>query len=155
MEGVERLWEEYRDFENGLSEPSVRVQPISFGHSTNRNQAKKLLSDLEPAYMHAHVVLGTLQKHLRALSPPTSPSEVRSCISLPRPPKFDESDKTLVGRWRIYLRWEEGNPLQLEAKDGSQLHLRLQNVHRKAVAYMRFYPEIWLVLSHRSDFTMV
>lgn len=95
--------------------------------------------------MQARKAFYTLREHLTALLSSTSTSEVRNRISLPLPPTFDASDKALVGRWRVYLKWEEGNPLQIQTKDKPQLHLRLQNVYRKAVVFMRFYPEIWLV----------
>lgn len=97
--------------------------------------------------MQARTVLSTLQEHLTVLFPPAPPSKFRTSISLPRSPTFNASDKALVGRWRIYLKWEEGNPLEIEEKDKAQLHLRLQGVYRKALVCMRFYPEIWLVLT--------
>lgn len=93
--------------------------------------------------MQARTVLSTLQEHLTVLFPPAPPSKFRTSISLPRPPTFNAGDKALVGRWRIYLKWEEGNPLEIEDKDKAQLHLRLQGVYRKALVRMRFYSEIW------------
>ena len=55
------------------------------------------------------------------------------------------SDKSLVGRWRMYLKWEEGNPLEIDEKDYNLLHLRVQSIYRKALVRMRFFPEIWCV----------
>ncbi|KAI0337339.1 Suf-domain-containing protein [Trametopsis cervina] len=127
MDGVKRLWEEYQEFENNL----------------NRITAKKLITDLTPAHMQARTVLTTLQEHLTVLFPPPPPPKHKTKIWLPRQPNFSAGDKALVGRWRLYLKWEEGNPLEIEDKDKAQLHSRLQGVYRKALVRMRFFSEIW------------
>ncbi|KAI0689097.1 hypothetical protein BC835DRAFT_1549432 [Cytidiella melzeri] len=127
MDNVKRLWEEYQEFENNL----------------NKITAKKLITDLTPAHMQARTVLTTLQEHLTVLFPPPPPSKHKTNIWLPRQPNFSAGDKALVGRWRIYLKWEEGNPLEIEDKDKAQLHTRLQGVYRKALVRMRFFSEIW------------
>jgi cleavage stimulation factor subunit 3 len=93
--------------------------------------------------MQARTVLTTLQEHLTVLFPPPPPSKYKTNIWLPRQPNFSAGDKALVGRWRIYLKWEEGNPLEIEEKDKAQLHTRLQGVYRKALVRMRFFSEIW------------
>ncbi|KZT13241.1 Suf-domain-containing protein [Laetiporus sulphureus 93-53] len=128
MESVKKLWEEYQDFENGL----------------NKITAKKFLSDLQQGHMQARTVLNQLQEHLTVLFPPPPPSRTaRPPIWLPRQPTFTAGDKALVGRWRGYLKWEEGNPLEIEEKDKGTLHSRLQAVYRKAIVRMRFFSEIW------------
>ncbi|KAI0820713.1 hypothetical protein BC628DRAFT_1466219 [Trametes gibbosa] len=128
MENVKRLWEEYQEFENGL----------------NRITAKKFISDLQEAHMQARTVLNQLQEHLAALFPPLpSARGNRPAIWLPRPPTFNQGDKALVQRWRLYLKWEESNPLEIEEKDRTTLLQRVQSVYRKAVVRMRYYSEIW------------
>ncbi|KAI0771691.1 hypothetical protein BD413DRAFT_475587 [Trametes elegans] len=128
MENVKRLWEEYQDFENGL----------------NRITAKKFISDLQEAHMQARTVLNQLQEHLTVLfPPPPPPRNNRPAIWLPRPPTFNQNDKALVQRWRLYLKWEESNPLEIEEKDRATLLQRVQSVYRKAVVRMRYYSEIW------------
>lgn len=110
------------------------------------HQAKKFISDLTAAHMQARTVLNSLQEHLTVLFPPSPTAKsTRQNIWLPRSPTFVASDKALVGRWRLYLKWEESNPLEIEEKDKTQLHLRLQSVYRKAVVRMRFFSEIWQV----------
>lgn len=94
--------------------------------------------------MQARTVLHQLQEHLTVLFPPPPPPKgARAAIWLPRPPTFNGGDKALVGRWRMYLKWEEGNPLEIEEKDRNSLHLRVQSVYRKALVRMRYFPEIW------------
>ncbi|KAI0922183.1 hypothetical protein AcW1_004043 [Taiwanofungus camphoratus] len=128
MENVKKLWEEYQDFENGL----------------NKITAKKFLSDLQEGHMQARTVLNQLQEHLTVLFPPPPPSRTsRPPIWLPRQPTFSAGDKALVGRWRLYLKWEESNPLEIEEKDRATLLTRLQGVYRKAIVRMRFFSEIW------------
>ncbi|KAH9950118.1 Suf-domain-containing protein [Amylocystis lapponica] len=128
MENVKRLWEEYQEFENGL----------------NRITAKKFLSDLQEGHMQARTVLNQLQEHLTVLFPPPPPSHTaRPAIWLPRQPTFNAGDKALVGRWRMYLKWEESNPLEIEEKERATLLTRVQGVYRKATVRMRFFSEVW------------
>ncbi|KIY44838.1 TPR-like protein [Fistulina hepatica ATCC 64428] len=124
LSNVERLYQEYEDFENGL----------------NKITAKKFLADLNPSYVQAKSVLRQLTTHLSGLGLPRSDE-----FFLPTPPVFNEADRTLIGRWKNYLKWEEKNPLEIEDKDKAQLITRLQGVYRRAVIRMRFFPEIWFM----------
>ncbi|KAG8917680.1 mRNA 3'-end-processing protein rna14 [Tulasnella sp. 417] len=64
-------------------------------------------------------------------------------FSLPPHPTWSNDDRVLAGHWKAYLKWEEGNPLVLE--DQAALHNRIISAYRKAVARMRFFPDItWL-----------
>jgi cleavage stimulation factor subunit 3 len=60
-----------------------------------------------------------------------------------RPDWTSKADRTLVEGWRTYLKWEEGNPLQLE--DVNLVHTRVLFAYRKAFSELRFFPEIWCV----------
>ncbi|KAI0030401.1 Suf-domain-containing protein [Vararia minispora EC-137] len=124
LENVEALWTEYEAFEKTLN-------PIT---------AKKFMADLSPSYMQARTILRQLQRHLAPLfpSPPPPPTLV-----LPSKPTFTPAERQLVGQWKTYLRWEEGNPLELEEGQRATLISRLQGVYRKAVIRMRFFSEIW------------
>ena len=94
--------------------------------------------------MQARTVLSTLQEHLSILFPPTPLSSTKSGnIYLPRAPTFNASDKSQVGRWRQYLKWEESNPLEIEEANRSTLLQRVQTVYKKATVCMRYYSEIW------------
>lgn len=117
---------------------------LSFGQPP---QAKKFMADLSPSYMQARTVLRQLQRHVAPLVPPEpSPSPLRPAIYFPPVPKFNSSERALVGAWKNYLKWEESNPLELEEKDKLTLIQRIQGVYRKAVINMRFYGEIWFIL---------
>ena len=97
--------------------------------------------------MQARTVLSSLQEHLSTLFPSAPQAKTKAgSIFLPRAPTFNANDKALVGRWRQYLKWEEGNPLEIEEKEKTSLHTRLQAVYRKAVVRMRFFAEVWYVL---------
>ena len=122
LDNVERLWQELEAFETNL----------------NRITAKKFMADLSPAHMQARTVLRQLINHAGAIYPPNSPE-----IFLPSLPKFDASERALVGKWKAYLKWEESNPLKIEEKDRATLITRIQGVYRKAVIRMRYYTEIW------------
>ncbi|KIP07568.1 hypothetical protein PHLGIDRAFT_105533 [Phlebiopsis gigantea 11061_1 CR5-6] len=129
MDNVKRLWEDYQEFENNL----------------NKITAKKFISDLTASHMQARTVLTALQEHLTVLFPPSPPSKYRTSIWLPRVPTFTAGEKALQARWRAYLKWEESNPLEIDAPEKQQLQNRLQSVYRKALVRMRFYPEIWFM----------
>lgn len=125
LDNVERLWSELETFETNL----------------NKITAKKFMSDLSPAHMQARAVLRQLSNHLNALYPGSSSQD----LFLPSVPKFDAADRSLVGKWKAYLKWEETNPLEIEDKDKETLIRRIQGVYRKAVIRMRFYAEIWFM----------
>jgi cleavage stimulation factor subunit 3 len=105
------------------------------------------MSDLMPSYMQARQVLRQLQRHTQPLVPPPSAPN-RPTLALPAPPTFDQSDRSLVGAWKTYLKWEETNPLELEDKDKATLISRIQGVYRKSLVRMRFFGEIWCVAYH-------
>ncbi|KAI0751807.1 hypothetical protein C8Q80DRAFT_1218415 [Daedaleopsis nitida] len=117
MENVKKIWEEYQEFENRL----------------NKITAKKFISDLQESHMQARTVYNQLQEHLAILP----------AIWLPRPPTFSSGDKSLIARWRQYLKWEESNPLEIDEANRGTLIQRVQGVYKKATVRMRFYPEIW------------
>lgn len=145
MDGVEHLWKEYQEFENRLNRITVRSVLRATNGSLLAFQAKKFISDLAPAHMQARTVLTTLQEHLTGLFPPPSPYKYKTKIQLPRQHDFSTSDKAFVSRWRLYVKWEGGNPLDIKNEHKAQLHSRLQSVYRKAIVRMRFFPEIWYV----------
>ena len=108
-------------------------------------QAKKFLQDLTPAHMQARTKLRELRKHLGTLLPPppvAAPGK-RAPLMLPHKPTYNPADRALAGAWKQYLKWEEGNPLEIE--DRSAFITRMQGVYRKAVVRMRFFSEIWFM----------
>ncbi|KAG5637435.1 hypothetical protein H0H81_004594 [Sphagnurus paluster] len=130
LDNVEGLWQELEAFENNL----------------NRIVAKKFMADLSPAHMQARTTLRQLTNHVSSLypNPPPAPQH-RPEIMLPSLPTFTAAERTLVGKWKAYLKWEEGNPLEIEDKDRAVLVSRIQSVYRKAVIRMRYYTEIWFM----------
>ncbi|KIK50299.1 hypothetical protein GYMLUDRAFT_78535 [Collybiopsis luxurians FD-317 M1] len=100
---IEKLWSDYESFEVKL----------------NRITAKKLMSELSPAYMQARSVGRDLTKHVSALYPPETPlpANAKPELSLPIIPTFTIAERQLVSKWKAYLRWEESNPLMIEEKD--------------------------------------
>ncbi|KAK1224668.1 mRNA 3'-end-processing protein rna14 [Marasmius sp. AFHP31] len=128
---VEELWHELESFENGLS----------------RIAAKKLMQDLSPGYIQAKSVLRELIKYTNPLYPPATPLQSGEIpdLFLPIKPSFSAQERQMVGKWKAYLKWEEENPLELEAKDKGTLIARVQSAYRKAIIRMRFYPEIWFM----------
>lgn len=126
LDNVERLWQELESFETNL----------------NKITAKKFMADLSPAHMQARTTLRQLTNHLNALYPLAN-SPNGSEIFLPSLPTFDTAERTFVGKWKSYLKWEESNPLEIEEKDKATLITRVQGMYRKAVIRMRYYTEIW------------
>ncbi|KAJ7226640.1 hypothetical protein B0H12DRAFT_1148987 [Mycena haematopus] len=124
LENVEQLWTQLEAFEMGL----------------NKITAKKFMSELSPAHMQARTVLRQLNIHLQGLG-----NNNTNGISLPAPATFSAQERQLIGRWKAYLKWEEGNPLEIEEKDRATFISRVEKVYRKAVIRMRYYPEIWFM----------
>jgi cleavage stimulation factor subunit 3 len=124
LDNVERLWQELEAFETSL----------------NRITAKKFMADLSPAHMQARTVLRQLVNHVGPLYA-TNSSE----MFLPSLPRFDAAERALVGKWKVYLKWEESNPLELEDSQKATLITRILGVYRKALIRMRYYTEIWYV----------
>ncbi len=105
-------------------------------------QAKKFLSDLNPAYMTARTVLRELRQHMSRIAPTPPPSSLsRPPLNLPQKPTFGAKDREYAGHWKSYLKWEESNPLDIE--DKATFNMRMQGVYQKAIAALRFHPEIW------------
>ncbi|KAJ7033322.1 Suf-domain-containing protein [Mycena alexandri] len=125
LKNVVSLWVQYEAFEMGL----------------NKIIAQKLLSDLLPAHVQARTVLHQLTIHLERLG--LNAHHPR--IFLPAPATFSEPERQLVGQWKVYLRWEEGNPLGIPDQHSALLTSRIQMAYRKAVIRMRYYPEIWFM----------
>ncbi|KAJ7050847.1 Suf-domain-containing protein [Mycena amicta] len=125
LDNVEKLWSDLEAFEMAL----------------NKITAKKFMADLSPAHMQARTVLRQLSNHLSGLNL----SNPQGGLSLPAPPSFSPIERQLVGRWKSYLKWEEGNPLEIEEKDKATLISRVQLMYRKALVRMRYYPEIWFM----------
>ncbi|KAJ6447973.1 Suf-domain-containing protein [Mycena vitilis] len=124
LDNVEQLWTQYEAFEAGL----------------NKITAKKFMSDLSPSHMQARTVLRQLSIHFNGLG-----SSAQAGIFLPSPATFSEQERQLIGRWKVYLEWEEGNPLEIEDKDRNVLTGRIEKAYRRAVIRMRYYPEIWFM----------
>ncbi|KAG8934999.1 mRNA 3'-end-processing protein rna14 [Tulasnella sp. 418] len=126
LDNVEALWRELDQFENGL----------------NKITAKKFLADLSPAHMTARTALRDLKRLIQPIATPTSytAGSSASIVLPPSPTWVGEADRQLVTAWKAYLKWEEGNPLDLE--DQKVLQLRITSAYAKAVARMRFFPEI-------------
>ncbi|KAF8999433.1 hypothetical protein BDQ17DRAFT_1361005 [Cyathus striatus] len=133
LENVEKLWAELESFETNL----------------NRITAKKFMADLSPAHMQARTVLRQLNNHLGFLYPEGTTEKNRDRgaegFYLPGLPTFDGAERMLIGKWKGYLKWEEGNPLEIEEKDRTTLITRVQGVYRKAMVRMRYYTEIWFM----------
>ena len=102
------------------------------------------MADLTPSYMQAHTVPHQLQTHMSyPLFPNPSPSSSSRLTLLLPAPTFDNKDRAFVSAWKVYLKWEESNPLELEEKDKATLITRMQGIYCKATIPMRFYSEIW------------
>lgn len=129
---MDKLWADYEAFEMAI----------------NKTTATKFMSDLSPARTQARLVLRQLKSHVEPLGNFVNSlsSILNNPISLPSPSAVKQEARKILPVWKTYLRWEEGNPLELEAND-SVLFTRIQSAYRKALVRMRFHPEIWFMAS--------
>jgi cleavage stimulation factor subunit 3 len=111
-------------------------------------QATKFMSDLSPARTQARLVQRQMKNHVEPLGPFVNPlaSILNMPISLPSPTALKQEIR-LFHAWKAYLRWEEGNPLELEQND-PMLFARIQAAYRKALVRMRFHSEIWFLAAN-------
>ncbi|GAA5990953.1 hypothetical protein JCM11641_007443 [Rhodosporidiobolus odoratus] len=116
VNSVEAIWQEYNAFENTLSKMT----------------AKKFIAELSPSYMTARKTLRELRAQHDNLASPSLPH---------RPDWSSTEDRNLLERWKRYLAFEESNPLEME--DPNLVHQRISFAYRKALASLRFFPEIW------------
>ncbi|GAA6030053.1 hypothetical protein JCM8097_009232 [Rhodosporidiobolus ruineniae] len=116
INNVEGIWQEYNAFENNLSKMT----------------AKKFIAELSPAYMSARKTLRELRAQHDTLPAPPLPK---------RPDWSSAEDRDGLERWKRYLAFEESNPLEIE--DPQMLRQRVGFAYRKALAVLRFFPEIW------------
>lgn len=113
---IESIWRDYDAFENNL----------------NRATAKKFLQDRSPAYMTARAASRQLQTFMDRL--PKEP--------VPLHPDWDSSsDRTHIQTWKEILRYEESDPMELA--DPVAVRTRTLLSYKKAIAQLRFFPEIW------------
>ncbi|TXT07763.1 uncharacterized protein COLE_04687 [Cutaneotrichosporon oleaginosum] len=115
LNNVEALWKNYDAFESAQSKVA----------------AKKYLADRSPAYMTARTALRECRQHTDSLPRP----------ELPPFPNFSDGERRVVGAWRNYIKWEEGNPLQSD--DASLVVQRTDYALHKCMAQMRHFPELW------------
>lgn len=115
-----------------------------------RLQAKKFLAERSPAYMTARSALKEMQgmtSNLHRPPLPRVPVWAQSAAALLQAPSANAAlaarERGYADAWKLYLQWEESNPLELE--DLQTLHSRVLMAYRKATMHMRFYPEIWCV----------
>jgi cleavage stimulation factor subunit 3 len=141
---VEQLWREYDGYENSL----------------NRITAKKFLGDRSAAYMTARSVLREMRPLTDSLQRPVLPRvpcwAIAPSLDPVVTPMTIVRDRHGVELWKKYLKWEEGDPLQLNNDDGDEkaYQTRVLMAYRKASMHMRFYPEIWYLAAnflHRHD----
>ena len=113
---IESIWRDYDAYEN----------------NANRMTAKKLITEKSSVYMTARAAVRDLQSF----------HDVISVDVLPTPPTWSEPERKNLKYWSKWLGWEKTNPLNIV--DSIALNARIMYAFRKAMAVLRFYPEIWL-----------
>lgn len=114
---VEELWADYNAWENAM----------------NKMTARKFVGEKSAAYTSSRLAMRVMRPMLDGLD--------NFHGVPPRPNWARQSDHDIVDGWKRYLAWEEDNPLQLD--DVTALQQRITYAYRKAIAELRFYPEIW------------
>ena len=114
---LEVIWKQYDAFESSI----------------NKATAKQYLAGRSPAYMTARSALRELRSLHDAIRHFSGP--------VPPKPTFSDNDRQLVGAWKAYLKWEQGNPLVLEPEE--VLDERVGYAMKRCLAEMRHFPEMW------------
>ncbi|KAL7271787.1 mRNA 3'-end-processing protein rna14 [Rhizina undulata] len=122
VQGVEHLWKEYDQFEQGL----------------NKMTARKFLQERSALFMTARSCLIELTNITKGLRRNTLPR-------LPPAPGYEGDDdwNTQVELWKKWIQWEKSDPLVLANDDPTALKTRIIYVYKQALMALRFWPEIW------------
>lgn len=128
LENVKKLWEDLESFEHRLCGTAAAAQKVLDGLRTRHMLARRVLDELKNH--HAHLDLPQVQRSSRGFFMPTVPT-------------FNPTERQLLGNWKRYLRWEEGNPLMFDDEHHVK---RVIYSYKKAFKRMRYYSEIWFVL---------
>lgn len=128
FDGVESLWQELKSFEDSL----------------DRTKAMEVMNNLWPAYRQALLTFRQLSNHVRALIPTPAPTSLdRPELVLPALPILDALERSILARWKAYLKWEESDPLELDQRGQSAtLVSRIFHVYRKALIRMWYHDDI-------------
>ncbi|ESK96263.1 mrna 3 -end-processing protein rna14 [Moniliophthora roreri MCA 2997] len=121
--------------------PVVWSQLEALEYQISASKARKVLAQLSPACKRACEVLQTLDSHFEELNLPLGPQQATPFF--PSQPTFSLLDRQVVGKWKNYLRWEEGDSLMLKDSNIAAFTSRVKGAYRKATIRMRYYPEIW------------
>ena len=80
--------------------------------------------------MQHRTTLRQLVTHTTAIYLPVLPSRVpgRPELIPPSLPTFNAGKRGPVAKWKMYLKWEEGNPLEIEERDNPVLIARIHGV---------------------------
>ncbi|KZV60051.1 Suf-domain-containing protein [Peniophora sp. CONT] len=124
-ENLTQLWSMYELFEKEAGHTEVCCH----------------VKELAPAYDKACCALLELREHFTKIASMSPTSKLP--LSLPHHPTFTLTDRVLAGFWKAYLRWEESDPLELGESQRVVLLERINRAYSKALAQMRYFPEIW------------
>ncbi|KAJ1915458.1 mRNA 3'-end-processing protein rna14 [Mycoemilia scoparia] len=123
---IEEIWKQYDAFEN----------------EQDKIRAKKNLGDVSAIYMTARSAMREMGRFFVAMQQHHPPYD------LPVPPRWKESEIKYLEAWKNYISWEKANPLKL----APEIHQkRVLFTFKKALNYLRFYPEIWLEMTNFVD----
>ncbi|KAJ1673663.1 mRNA 3'-end-processing protein rna14, partial [Spiromyces aspiralis] len=120
---VEEIWKKYDIFEN----------------EQDKAKAKKNLSDVSVIYMTARSAMREMSSYFALMQQYHPPYD------LAVPPQWSENELQYLKVWKEYLTWEKSNPLKLEALGAVRERVRF--TYKKALTYLRFYPEVWLEMT--------
>ena len=96
-------------------------------------QPDPCMSDLAPAHMQHRTTLSQLVSysvHCTAIYLPVPPSHVPGHPELipPSLPTINAGKRGPVAKWKMCLKWVEGNPLEIEERDNPVLIARIKGL---------------------------
>ncbi|PVU93718.1 hypothetical protein BB561_001616 [Smittium simulii] len=117
---IELIWKDYDSFEN----------------TSNKQMAKKQLSDWSATYMTARSVYRASIKYIEAIN------NYMPKDGLCSHPTWNHCEMNYLLAWKKYIEWQKANPQKIESTP--ELEKNIIFLYEKAVLALRFYPEIWV-----------
>src|SRR5215471_8203909 len=141
LENLEALWQGYNAFENDLNKTTVKSVILNFDCVGTKVCCRKVSGLYASSFSIATNASGDgrIRSEKDSQASNMVPSRTTGGISKRYYANFQ------LDMWKNWIEWEKTNPLLQENENA--VYTRVIYANKQAMMNMRFYPEIWYILS--------